>query len=82
MGTAGALAACRTALPDPESPGAKLYAEQCGLCHRAYAPVLLKPAMWELQVERMQGKRVERGLAPLPADEVRRILEYLTAHAG
>ncbi|MFM7736107.1 MAG: hypothetical protein ACKPBU_09060 [Alphaproteobacteria bacterium] len=80
----GALlaAGCTRPLPDPESPGAQVYAAQCGICHVAYQPGLMTPAMWEVQVARMDEQRARRGIAPLADADRRLILEYLRAHAG
>lgn len=78
LGAAG----CAQPLPDAESPAARIYAEQCGLCHRPYAPRLMTAAMWEIQVARMDEMRARRGVPPLgPADRAT-ILEYLRDHAG
>ena len=38
--SAALLVGC-THLPDPDSPGARLYAARCGTCHRLYAPSLM-----------------------------------------
>jgi len=75
-------AGCTRPLPEAESPAAKLYVAQCGMCHVAYHPGLMTPAMWEVQVARMDEQRSRRGLPPLAADDRRVILEYLRAHAG
>lgn len=74
--------ACSPSLPEPESPEAQLYARECGICHVAYPPHMLKPAMWEMQMERMELLRRQRGLAPLSSHDSKTILEYLTKHAG
>ncbi len=76
------LAACETKLPDPESPGARLYAARCGGCHRLYAPGVLKSEMWKITVARMQGELVRRGAAPLTDDERATLLVYLEEHSG
>ena len=73
---------CQAPLPDAESPEARLYARECGICHAPYAPHLLKPAMWQMQMERMASLRRQRGLSPLTAREENIILDYLTRHAG
>lgn len=39
-------------------------------------------AMWDTQVELMNGKMREMGIAPLTPDEQHTILRYLTANAG
>lgn len=75
-----ALAGCDATLPEPDSAAAQLYGRRCGGCHRLYAPGSLTPAMWEMQVGRMQGEMTRRGVAPLTAAEREEILEYLRRH--
>ena len=76
------LAACDASLPDPDSPGARLYASRCGGCHRLYAPGALKFEMWKITVSRMQGELARRGVPPLSDDERTRLLAYLEQHSG
>ena len=73
---------CDARLPDPESPGAVLYAERCRGCHRLYAPGLLKPEMWKVMIDRMQGELVRRGFPPLTPDERTIMMAYLEKHSG
>lgn len=75
------LSACDARLPDPESPGAKLYADRCRGCHRLYAPSLMTAAMWKITVSRMQGELARRGLPPLDANEQATVLDYLDRHS-
>ncbi len=75
-------AGCNAPLPEPESPGAQLYAQRCNTCHRLYAPSSLKFEMWKMKVEAMQGEMVRRGLPPLTASERDVLLEYLRKHSG
>jgi hypothetical protein len=77
-----AAAGCGVKLPDPESPGAKLYSSRCNNCHRLFAPSSLKPEMWKIQVERMQGEMARRGIPPLSGAERDVLLEYLRQHSG
>ena len=82
LGTLALFAAgCDARLPDPESPGARLYAARCGGCHRIYAPGSLTAAMWEVTVQRMQGELVRRGVPPLTHDEQTALLAYLAQHS-
>lgn len=81
IGLAGLAAACDARLPDPESPGAQLYAARCGGCHRLYAPGVLTTAMWKVTVTRMQGELARRGVAPLTAAEEATLLAYLDQHS-
>lgn len=77
-----ALAAgCDARLPDPESPGARLYAQRCTGCHRLYAPGALTEAMWHLTVTRMHGEMARRGVPPLTPDEETLLLAYLAQHS-
>jgi hypothetical protein len=73
---------CDARLPDPDSPGAVLYAQRCNGCHRLYAPGLLKPEMWKVMLDRMQGELVRRGLPPLTPEERTVMMEYLEKHGS
>jgi mono/diheme cytochrome c family protein len=75
-------AACGPKLPEPDSPGAQLYAQRCDTCHRLYAPTSMKYEMWKMQVERMQGEMARRGVPTLTDSERRVLLEYLQRHSG
>ena len=77
-----AFAGCARPLPDADSPGAIVYAQQCGLCHPPQQPSSMTAEMWKIQVARMMEMRVRRGLPPLTSAEQRVILDYLTTHAG
>jgi len=76
------LAAGCTHLPEPESAGAKLYAERCATCHRAYQPEVMKFEMWKMVVGRMQGVMSRAGLPPLTPEESAVILDYLKRNSG
>ena len=76
------VAACSAPLPDAESAEARLYVRECGVCHVAYPPHMLKPAMWEMQMGRMATLRRQRGMPPLSSRDEAVILEYLKKHAG
>jgi cytochrome c5 len=77
-----ACAACNAKLPEPESEGARIYATRCNNCHRLYGPGIMKFEMWKVQVERMQGELVRRGLPPLTEHEHTMVLDYLKRHSG
>jgi hypothetical protein len=72
---------CDARLPEPDSPGARLYADRCAGCHRLYAPRAMTAAMWKLTVARMQGELARRGAAPLSSDEQAVLLDYLDRHS-
>lgn len=76
------LTGCGPKLPEPESAAAKLYAARCNTCHRTFAPGSLKFEMWKVQVERMQGEMVRRGMPPLTSDERTLLLDYLKRYSG
>ena len=77
------LGACHArALPEAGSDAARTYVERCGQCHRAYDPRSMTGAMWQTQVELMDTKIRQAGIAPLTADQRRTILDYLTRNAG
>lgn len=82
VAASGLLAACNAPLPEPESPGARVYAERCNTCHRLYAPSSLKYELWKMKVEAMQGEMVRRGIPPLSTSEREVLLEYLRKHGG
>ena len=72
---------CDARLPDPDSPGARLYAARCAGCHRLYAPRAMTSAMWKVTVTRMQGELARRGAAPLSREDQAVLLEYLDRHS-
>lgn len=76
------VAACDARLPEPDSPGARLYRDRCSGCHRLYAPSLMKPEMWRITVKRMQGEMARRGVQPLSESETALLLSYLERHGG
>lgn len=78
---AALLAACNAPLPEPESPGARIYASRCNTCHRLHAPSALTFEMWKMKVALMQGEMVRRGLPPLTPEERELLLDYLRRHS-
>ena len=78
---AALAAGCDARLPDPQSPGAQLYAARCTGCHRLYAPGVMTGEMWKITVTRMQGELARRGLPTLSADDQARLLDYLDRHS-
>jgi hypothetical protein len=69
-------------IPDGGSEAAQLYVNRCGSCHQAYLPGLMTAEMWRTQVELMQERMKQAGIAPLSPDERRTIIQYLSSHAG
>lgn len=81
VGTMTVMLGCSHALPDPDSPGAKLYQARCGTCHPLHEPRSLTAAMWEIQVTKMRETMRRRGARPLDESEETLVLDYLRAHA-
>lgn len=69
-------------LPESGTSAEQLYAGRCGGCHRPYLPSTMTSAMWAVQVETMQLKMQQAGVAPLTDAERRAILDYLERNAG
>ncbi|HEV3115316.1 MAG TPA: hypothetical protein VGY99_32950 [Candidatus Binataceae bacterium] len=76
-----AVAGCDRPLPEQNTAAAQLYASRCGQCHRAYAPGSLSAAMWQVQVQMMEGKMLQNRVSPLTNQERDTILSYLTRNA-
>jgi len=81
LALAALTAGCDARLPEPDSPGARLYTARCGGCHRIYAPQAMTGQMWKLTVARMQGELARRGLPALSADDQSLLLDYLDRHS-
>jgi mono/diheme cytochrome c family protein len=78
-----ALLGCEPkALPEQGSTAEQLYAGRCGGCHRPYNPESLTAAMWHVQIEAMQVKMAQAGVAPLTEAERHTIIDYLERNAG
>ena len=83
LGVTVSLAACQSAkLPDEGSDAAQLYLRKCGQCHQAYNPSQMTVAMWAVQVDLMQERMKQTGLAPLTPAERKTVLDYLRSNAG
>ena len=76
------IAGCQQPLPEQDSYAGQLYLRQCGQCHQPYNPSSMTATMWATQVDLMQEKMQQTGLAPLTPAERHTILEYLSSNAG
>lgn len=77
------LASCQNGkIPDEGSYAAQLYLKRCGQCHQPYNPKLMTASMWATQVDLMQERMKQTGLAPLTSAERKTILDYLSSNAG
>jgi hypothetical protein len=76
------VSGCSPNIPEADTPAARLYVNRCGGCHMLHAPGSMTAAMWDMQVERMQGELVRRGIAPLTKDERQTLIDYLHRHSA
>lgn len=67
-------------VPEPESPGAKLYLKKCAQCHGLPGPKRHTPEQWDHFLAMMKGFMDERGY-PFSANEKKIIQEYLHRNA-
>jgi cytochrome c2 len=77
-----ALAGCQQKIPEEDTYAGQLYVRRCGNCHQPYNPQSLTPAMWEIQVPKMEQKIAQAGLPPLAPEQKQTILDYLQRNAG
>jgi Dihaem cytochrome c len=83
LGATVLLASCQNGkIPDEGSYAAQLYLKRCGQCHQPYNPGQMTAAMWAVQVDSMQQRMRQIGLAPLTPAERKTILDYLSSNAG
>jgi hypothetical protein len=75
-------AACSSALPEENDPGAVVLRTRCGGCHRVFAPGTMTIETWKFQMGRMHAEFARRGIPWLTPDEEAALLAYLGRHAG
>ena len=63
-------------IPEPGSPGAKLYIEKCTQCHGLPGPKRHTSEQWDHVLVMMRGFMNQRGL-PFPENEKKLIRDYL-----
>ncbi len=63
-------------IPEPDSPGAKLYIEKCTQCHGLPGPKRHTSEQWDHVLVMMSGFMNQRGL-PFPENEKKLIRDYL-----
>jgi len=78
--TASGCAGLTTPIPDPQSTGAQLFSEKCGVCHALPHPQRHTGAQWQHIVVLMERRIDERGLTALTTAEREAILKYLQQH--
>ena len=67
-------------IPEPESPGAKLYLKKCTQCHRLPAPKRHTAEQWDHLLVMMESFMGKKGLV-FPVDEKKLIRDYLQRNA-
>ncbi|MBC8284559.1 MAG: cytochrome C [Nitrospinae bacterium] len=67
-------------VPEPESPGAKLYLEKCTQCHGLPGPKRHTAEQWDHLLVMMEGFMDQRGY-PFLKDDKKIIQDYLHKHA-
>jgi cytochrome c5 len=67
-------------IPEPDSPGAKLYLKKCKQCHGLPAPKRHTAEQWDHLLVMMQSFMDQQNLA-FPKDEKKLIRDYLQRNA-
>ncbi|MDQ6960660.1 MAG: hypothetical protein Q9M27_06465 [Mariprofundaceae bacterium] len=68
-------------IPDPDSPGGKLFTQRCSACHALPHPKRLDWQHWRHMLNLMKQRMDERGVTEPSKEEWRWIASYLKAHA-
>lgn len=83
-----ALAACGSNTPvvtenypDMQTREFHVFSQSCSACHAPPQPTAHTAGEWPAVIARMQNKRIQRGLGPIVADEMRLVRDYLMTHA-
>ena len=77
-----ATAGCQPKIPEQDSYAGQLYMRRCGQCHQPFNPHSMTPAMWEIEVPKMEQKMLQAGLPPMASDQKQTIVDYLHRNAG
>ena len=67
-------------IPEPESPGARLYKERCTKCHGLPGPKRHTAEQWNHLLVMMDGFMEQKGIE-FPAEERKLIQDYLHRNA-
>lgn len=78
----GTLPSAASGLPEPATPGARLVASRCSVCHAVPSPGLHTSAEWPGVIRRMRARMETLGLGSLTDAEADTVLAYLEAHAN
>lgn len=72
----------KVSYPEPDSPGARLLLEKCGICHAPPQPSSHVAKIWPGVLQRMQMRMTSKGQSALQPQELGVLLDYLQRHAG
>lgn len=61
--------------------GEALFEARCALCHQLPDPAQLKAEQWKKVMSVMQKRMEQKGMPPLPEDEMELISAYLSQNA-
>ncbi len=79
---AAAVYGCReVALPEGDSPRARVYTSRCGICHSPPEPGKYPFGKWKDLLGLMEMQMEKKGLPPLGEEERTVILEYLKRYS-
>jgi hypothetical protein len=67
--------------PDQQSRAFQIFARQCSQCHAPPMPTAHTAMEWPSVMARMQQHRIQRSLAPIMAQDMVVIRDYLIRHA-
>lgn len=66
---------------DDAGEGEEIFNTICAICHQLPDPSFLGVSQWKVVLETMRKRMERKGMAPLSADEERKVLEYLEKNA-
>ncbi|MFQ5470659.1 MAG: cytochrome C [Gammaproteobacteria bacterium] len=70
-----------TPLPDAQSSSARLYETKCSACHSIPHPKRHTFSQWQVMLDLMEQRMVEKGLPSLSDTERKQIVSYLKENA-
>ena len=71
-----------TAIPEGNSPEARVYTRRCGTCHPLPEPSRFTFKRWKDLLGLMEMQMARKGLPPLKGEERAMILDYLRRYAA
>ncbi|MBF0282070.1 MAG: hypothetical protein HQM07_05840 [Zetaproteobacteria bacterium] len=68
--------------PDMNSEGFRALSMNCAECHALPYPDAHTASEWPAVIAKMQSNRMQRGIGPIPASEMKLLHQYLRTHAA